>query len=254
MRNRSRGLQSQDWLGAWLGDDRAMDAGLEILDEGGEQGGGGRRGEEVPRVDRALAVAGVADQALGAEQEAEVEEQQALRSQPTCKMVVVVGELDGASVGGVVLGRGSGFGVGEVGLPGGNGELGAAEEERRRAKLGDAVVWRGADAGRVSVNADCSTAKQAHCTRFANRDSFFAGLWLSHVRAPWLCQRTCGGGSRFCGCEPLLHRAGADGGEPGSSGAWGKLGAHRKLVPPAHRTASWGFLGWALGCRMEQSA
>ena len=152
-----------------------MDAGLEILDEGGEQGGGGRRGEEVPRVDRAPAVAGVADQALGAEQEAEVEEQQALRSQPTCKMVVVVGELDGASVGGVVLGRGSGFGVGEVGLPGGNGELGAAEEERRRAKLGDAVVWRGADAGRVSVNADCSTAKQAHCTRFANRDSFFVG-------------------------------------------------------------------------------
>ena len=41
------------------------------------------------------------------------------------------------------MGRGSGFGVGEVGLPGGNGELGAAEEERRRAKLGDAVVWRG---------------------------------------------------------------------------------------------------------------
>ena len=75
----------------------------------------------------------------------------------------------------MVLGRGSGFGVGEVGLPGGNGELGAAEEERRRAKLGDAVVWRGADAGRVSVNADCSTAKQAHCTRFANRDSFFVG-------------------------------------------------------------------------------
>ena len=102
-------------------------------------------------------------------------------------MVVVVGELDGASVGGVVLGRGSGFGVGEVGLPGGNGELGAAEEERRRAKLGDAVVWRGADAGRVSVNADCSTAKQAHCTRFANRDSFFC----------WQC--VCGW---QCTCAP----------------------------------------------------
>ena len=80
------------------------------------------------------------------------------------------------------------------------------------------------------------------------------GLWLSRLRAPWLRQRTCGGGSRFCGFEPLLHRAGADGGEPGSSGAWEKLCAHRKLVPPAHRTTSWGFLGWALGCRMEQSA
>ena len=80
------------------------------------------------------------------------------------------------------------------------------------------------------------------------------GLWLSRLRAPWLRQRTCGGGSRFCGFEPLLHRAGADGGEAGSSGAWEKLCAHRKLVPPAHRTTSWGFLGWALSCRMEQSA
>ena len=63
-----------------MGDDRAMDAGLGRTDEGGELGGEGRRGEEVARGGRAPAVAGVADQALGAAEEAEEEQQQALRS------------------------------------------------------------------------------------------------------------------------------------------------------------------------------